>query len=352
MKLHLASFTPFIEENADFFKENRTKTISILKELILKTNKVDKQQLKETLIKFFDSIFIDISNNSETFYFIANLNNINSILNRTFLFLSNAYIKHIFKQENSIEKLMTFTKLCDFYLTYLNHYKDSKFNTSKLPKEIIEYFSSSKPIIYFTIFKGIPISHKTYIKNMIDENSIEIKVNSHQIIAAKFQKQVYLLTPDTTKTFVANIQDIQYTKKIITLNNISNIKRDKIKRNFIRVQPKEKISVQIEYKNLDFLGEIYDLSLRGLAVISKPLNISISEKVEIHLNFKYTYTEQIKISTSAELISITKLSENKYKYHFYFVLQPKDEISLEKYICHREQEIINELNQYIKKSLF
>ena len=349
MKITLNSFSPFLEENKDFFLENKTKTISILKELILKTNHVNEQKLKAILIKFFDSIFIEVSNNSETFHFIANLNNINSILNRTFLFLANNYIKEIFKKEHSIEKLLTFTKLCDFYITYLNHYKEENTTSSKLPKEIREYFSSAKPIIYFTVFKGIPISYKTFIKN-IQDDTIEVKVNSHQIISAKFQRQVYLLTPDTTKTFVANIQEIKQNEKIVVLNNISNIKRDKIKRNFIRVQPKEKIIVQIQYKDIKFHGEIYDLSLRGLAVISKPLDIAISEKVLIELNFDYG--GNIDIKTKAELVSITKLNENQYKYHFYFVLSHKDEISLEKYICHREQEIINELNQYIKKSLF
>ena len=349
MKLNISDFTSFIEENHNFFKENKLKTIGILQELILKTNKINKSTLQKQLILFYKSLFLELSNDFDTLQFIANLNNIDSILNRTFLFLSNNYIKHIFKQENSIEKLSKFTKLCDFYITYLHHYKDIKFSTSKLPKEIIDYFSNSKPIIYFTIFKGIPISHKTYINKIIDSN-VEIKVNAHQIIAAKFQKQVYLLTPNTTKTFIANIQEIEPNKKIIILNNISNIKRDKIKRNFIRVQPKEKILVTIKYKNTNFTGEIYDLSLRGLAVISKPLNISISEKVSIELNLKYT--KEINLKVVAEVVSITKLNDNQYKYHFYFVLQPKDEISLEKYICHREQEIINELNQYIKKSLF
>jgi len=350
MKINISSFKPFLEENYSFFKENKVKTISTLKELILKTNKIEEKPLEKILNKFFDAIFLDISNNSETFYFIANLNSINPILNRTFLLLANSYIKYIFKKENSIEKLMTFTKVCDFYITYLNHYKESNTTSAKLPKTILEYFSNSKPIIYFTVFKGIPISHKTYIKN-VDNNNIEVKINSHQIIAAKFQRQVYLLTPDTTKTFVANIQKINTDTKTVILDNISNIKRESIKRNFIRIQPEQKITTQIYYKNITFEGEVYDLSLRGLAVISKPLKISVSDKVELSLKFKYSL-DKIDITTQAELVSITKLDKNRYKYHFYFVLHPKDEISLEKYICHREQEIINELNQYIKKYLF
>ena len=349
MKIDITTFSPFLEENEAFFKENKQKAISILKELILKTNKVDEKKLKIIITKFYDTIFINLTNDFSMFSFISKLNNINNILNKTFLFLANNYIKHIFKDENSIEKLVTFTKLCDFYITYLNHYQNNLTTKVTLPSELHDYFSNAKSIIYLTVFKGIPISYKTFIKNIKDED-VEIKVNSHQIISAKFQKQVYILMPDTAKTFIANIKEIKQNDKIVVLNNISDIKRDKIKRNFIRVQPKNEINVDIEYKNKEFTGQIYDLSLRGLAVISKPLDISISDKVTIHLYFNYL--EKINILTKAELVSITKIDTNQYKYHFYFVLPSKDEISLEKYICHREQEIINELNQYIRNSLF
>ena len=349
MQFDINSFHPFLSENKKFFIENKPKTISILKELILKANKIDDKNLKLNLSQFYDTLFINKSGEFEIFCFISKLNNIDNILNKTFLFLTNAYIKNIVKAENSIEKLLSFTKLCDFYITYLNHYKNNLVTKSQLPKEIEEYFSSSKALIYLTVFKGVPISHKTFIKNIEDKN-IEIKINSHQIISAKFQKQVYIITPDTGKTFIANINEIKQNEKIVILNNISDIKRDKIKRNFIRVQPKDEILTDIKYKNNNFNGQIYDLSLRGLAVISKPLNIGISDKVTLKINFKYI--ENINITTQAELVSITKLDEEKYKYHFYFILQQKDEITLEKYICYREKEIINELNQYIKNSLF
>jgi len=348
MNLDKKSFSPFLEENSIFFKEYKQKTISILKDLILKTNKIDKKELLIYLSNFYDEIFSTSTNTFTSFNFISKLNNINNILNKTFLFLANNYIKYIFKNENSIEKLVTFSKLCDFYLTYLQHYQNSISKKSKLPNEILKYFSNAKSIIYLTVFKGIPISYKTYIKDLKD-NEIEIKINSHQIISAKFQKQVYILLPDTAKTFIANIKKIKQNEKTVLLNNLSDIKRDKIKRNFIRVQPKEEINVHIKYKNMEFNGQIYDLSLRGLAVISNPLDIAISDKVTIYLKFKYT--EPIKITTKAELVSITKIDKKQYKYHFYFVLPLKDEISLEKYICYREKEIINELNQYIQHSL-
>jgi len=351
MKLYLESFVPFIEKNTEFFRENRKRTVSILKELVLKTNKLNKNILEKNITIFYDSIFLDISNNFEIFQFIAKLNNIDAILNRTFLFLINKYIKYIFKEEDSIEKLKIVTKLCDFYITYLNHYKENINTENSLPKEIIEYFSNSKPIIYFTVFKGVPISYKTHIKK-IDNDSFDVKINPHQIISAKFQKVVYILNPDTTQTFIANIKDIKQNGNIVTLNNITNVKRNTIKRNFIRVQPKEKTFINIEYKEKTFKGEVHDLSLRGLGVISIPIDISLSESEKLNIFLNLTYNNNyINIHTKAELVSITKLNNSQYKYHFYFILPSIDERNLEKYICYREQEIINELNQYIQKSL-
>ncbi len=347
----LNNFSSFIIENKIFFVNIKPKILESFVELLKKTNKNNNAIIAE---EFYDALFLDIKKqNFELFSKISELTNNNLILNRVFLLMINNYIKFILKDEKSIEKLSKFTKLCDFYVTYLSQYTQKTFElNSKIPNEITDYFASNKAIIYLTVFKGIPISYKTYIKELDKKRGeVVVKINSYQIISAKFQNQVYIVNPDTGKTFTCNIKNIIQNKKLVILYNFNSIKRNDIKRNYIRVQPRKKVLAILEYKNSIFNGEVYDISLKGIAVVSKPVKIDISDKVELDLEFNCANTI-VDINIMAELISVTKIDDSIYKYHFYFDLKTKDETILERYISNREKEIVNELNQYIKTSLF
>jgi len=351
MDRQLHNFTSFIAGNKLFFTKVKPKILESFVELVKKTNKNSNLVIIE---EFYDALFLDIKKqNFELFSEISEFSNINLILNRIFLLIANSYIKFILKEENSVEKLAKLTKLCDFYITYLNHYTTNSFKSNNtIPNEIVDYFASNKAIIYLTVFKGVPISYKTYINAINKEKGeIEVKINSYQIISAKFQNQVYIVNPDTGKTFTCNIKNIIQHEKLVVLYNFSVIRRNNIKRNYIRVQPRKKILVSLEYNNSIFDGEMYDISLRGIAIVSKPIKIDISDKVTIYLKFECAKSV-VDINIPAELVSITKIDDSNYKYHFYFELNPKDEKMLEKYISNREKEIISELNRYIKNTLF
>jgi len=351
MDRQLHNFTSFIAENKLFFTKVKPRILESFVDLVKKTNKNSNLVIIE---EFYDALFLDIKKqNFELFSEISEFSNINLILNRIFLLIANSYIKFILKDENSVEKLAKLTKLCDFYITYLNQYTKNSFKSNNtIPNEIVDYFASNKAIIYLTVFKGVPISSKTYINAINKEKGeIEVKINSYQIISAKFQNQVYIVNPDTGKTFTCNIKNSIQNEKLVILYNFNSIKRNNIKRNYIRVQPRKKVLINLEYKNSVFNGEVYDISLRGIAIISKPIKIDISDKVKLDLEFNCANTI-VDIKTPAELISITKIDDSTYKYHFYFELQLKDEQTLEKYISNREKEIISELNQYIKNTLF
>jgi hypothetical protein len=352
------NFVRFIKKNKKFFVENRNKFIDVLLQLILKSSPNIKkdQKLKEEVEEFYDLLFIDpIIKKYDEFninYVLFDMNYI-SILNRLFLIMTNTYIKSILKENNSIEQLFNFTKLCNFYIQYLTECKENNNYYETIPREIKYLFMSHKPIIYLTVFRGVPISYKTYIDE-IDENSNEItlKINSYQIVASKFQDKAYIIDPDTAKTFTASIEDVLPNTKQEVLYNFLSIKRENIKRNYIRVQPKNSLNVLMKNKQYSHTGTIYDISLKGVAVINKADdNIKISDI--FNLKFELEFNKSLFVlNIIVKLVSITKTSNNgKYNYHFLFDLTKKEELMLEKYIAFREKEIINELNDYLKKTI-
>jgi len=240
-------------------------------------------------------------------------------------------------------------ELQDFYIKYIELHKNLDTDSStKIPDEIKDIYLRGKEISLFTIYKGIPIAHKTKILSLDEkEGVIKVNANTYQIVAAKFQKEIFLLEDNKEYSFRANIQHYVKYKKIMYLNNIEKVLRDAPKRRFIRVQPKERIDVTFTKGDKKFVMELYDISLRGLCVLGKSTELNVSDIVEIE--FIINLEKPHYIRTEGEIKSITKLDSNTYRYHVHFELSTHYEQILSKYITQREKEIIKELNAYISK---
>ena len=353
------NFSSFISENKNFFTQYEPIFIKSFREYISKISAskiiIDYTEVK----KFYRALFIEPFlinqkyNNYKGLLFINKLNDYNidfiNILNKLFLILSNNYIKHIVKQKNSISKLKELSFLLDFYIKYLEFYKTDVDDVSiSTPKEIEEIFTNKTPLNLFSIYKGIPIAHKTRILE-IDKNEgiIKVTANNYQLIAAKFHKEIFLLENDKEYSFRANIKHYIIHKKIMYLNNIEKIQRNAPKRSFIRVQPKNKIEVLLKKDSQKFQAELYDISLRGLCVIGKRSDLNVTDIITLEFILK-TDKPHFFI-TQGEIKSITKLDSKTFRYHIHFELSTHYEYILAKYITKREKEIVKELNAYISK---
>ena len=355
------NFLSFLSEYKSFFKQYELKFIVSVLEILKKKNPNLRltTEYKDFVKNLYKSFFLE--NGFETFILknpkmITELQEANidfsDVLNKAFLLMSNAFIKKIIKEKEPISKLKKITSLFEFYIEYLKyHLNEPLFYTKSLPKEIKEYYLNNIKLSLFSVYKGIPISHTTTIHTLNEEKGfIEVSANYYQIIASKFQKEIYLLEPKSNKTFKANISEVYPHRKTLELINIEKINRKTPKRNYIRVQPHKKIEVLVKKGDKKFITEMYDISLKGTAVYSSeklPLEIGDLVTIEFELEFEdfYYFTLQ------AELKSISKLNDTTYRYHFYFEPNPKEEKILEKYITKREKEIIKELQIYLKKEL-
>ena len=352
--LFLEKFYGFIVDEEKFFKNyKKIYVVNFLQ--ILKRNYpqiVLTKKTKSLISSFYESLFINPALKTGNFIPLIKMKQFlmeerinEKILNKTFLLLSNHYIKYIFSS-SELEKLKTLIILLDFYVQFINSHIKEEPITSRIPSFIEKLYKSETSLILFGVYKGIPISNKTKIISLNKNNeTIMVNANNYQLIASKFQKEIYLLDIKTNKTFKAYVKDIIPYKKILVLSDIKEIKRSALKRNYIRVQPKEDIKAIISLNNHNFYGKIYDLSVKGVSIISEEsLPININDIVNI--KFKLFTNKETIFNFSSELRSISKY-DNFYRYHFYFEPTPSEEGELEKYITRREKEIISELTEYL-----
>jgi hypothetical protein len=357
------NFLSFLSEHNNFFKHYQLKFVVSVLEILKKKNPNLKitNEYKEFVENLYKSFFIE--NNFENFILKnpqmsnelkeANID-FAEILNKAFLLMSNSFIKKIIKEKDAISKLKKIASLLEFYIEYIKyHLNEPFFSNTKLPKEIKECYLNNIKLSLFSVYKGIPISHITTIHTLNEEKGfIEVSANYYQIIASKFQKEIYLLEPKSNKTFKANIAEVYPNRKILELSNIEKINRKTPKRNYIRVQPHKKTEVILKKDDKKYITEMYDISLKGSAVYSdKKLPFEIGDFIILEFYLEFDENSTYFFSLQGELKSISKLNEQTYRYHFYFEPNPQEEKILEKYIIKREKEIIKELQIYLKKEL-
>ena len=340
------NFIAFIAENRPFFLSQTKKFTHNFIELLKKRHKeidISEEEIKALYESLFLEDFTTQLFKIDIIFKLKEKTDLKDILNKVFLLLSNTYIKHILKDKEAISKLKKMVSLLEFYIEYLiYHINEEEYFKYSLPKELKEYFLKNTSLNLFNVYKGIPITHKTTILNLNEaEKYIEVEANSYQMIAAKFKKEIYILEPDSNATFKAYIDKINPQSKILRLTNIEKIQRNTPKRNYIRVQPEEKIEVNIKKHNEEFKTFLYDISLKGMAVISYDKILEIGDLIQVNFFLNNYFFEM-----TAEVRSVTKL--NNYRFHLYFEPTPSQERTLERYITKREKEIIKELHKYLK----
>jgi len=351
-KFYEENFSAFINEQENFFKKLKNKFTKTFLDLLQKQNPQLKitETLKKEVEELYESLFLkDYKTQKFKLDIVWTLKELEidftMTLNKVFLLMANAFIKYNLGDSDAISKLKKLASLFEFYLDYLIfHAYESDYFEYSIPKELKHYYLTNTLLNLFNVYKGIPITHKTTILTLNEEKKfIEVEANSYQIIAAKFQREIYLLEPTSNTTFKAYIEEVYPNRKVLKLTNIEKIKRNTPKRNYIRVQPSEKVEVKVYKKEDSCTAHIYDISIKGVALNceSKELEVGDIVKLEFVLN-------HYKFKLDAEVRSVTKLPDG-YRFHFYFEPSPTQERMLEKYVIKREKEIIKELHKYLDK---
>ncbi len=355
------NFLTFLAQHKSFFLQNEIKFIINFLEILKKKNPnlYITKEYKNFVKELYESFFLNgsfeefVLNHSIVIEELKEANiDFEDIFNKLFLLLSNSFIKYIIKEKNSLSQLKKLTSLLEFYLEYLlYHLKEPVFAVRKIPPEIKEFYIKNIKLALLSVYKGIPITSTTTIRYLNEEKGlVEVQANYYQIVASKFQKEIFLLEPKTNKTFKAYISEVFPEEKVLELYNIEKVNRKAAKRNYIRVQPHKDIIVNITKNSQNFETKMYDISLRGTALIS-PNKLPLEVGDIVNISFILDIEKPYYFNLQAELKSISKLNNATFRYHFYFEPNPKDEKILEKYITQREKEIIKELQIFLKKEL-
>jgi c-di-GMP-binding flagellar brake protein YcgR len=340
-----------LTKNKKFFKNYESKFIELFIKNLHNKNILSQKEIKLIYHILFIKPFLLTNNHIPAIIKIEEkLQNYDislfNLLERLFFFITNAFIRYLLLNQLHYSELKEFVNICNFYLEY---FKKRKLKYIQLPKEIYEIYNNKEKISIYNIYKGIPISHNTYILS-IENNNIKVNATINFIFASKFNSEIYFNQENKNYYFTGEVKNFDIDNKTITLTNIKKIQRDLPKRKHIRVQPKEEIEVTIISEKNNIQAKLYDISLQGMAIILDKNYFEISEKVEtmftLELDKKYL------LDIIGEIRSVTKIDENIYKYHIYFEPNPKDEKILEKYIVTREKEIINELREMIDNHFF
>jgi hypothetical protein len=346
----------FIKQHHTFFKEYEHKFIELflknINKSLISNNILSEKEVKIIYYCLFIKPII-LQNNKKISFLIEIENKLKKydisfikVLEKTFFFITNAFIKYLLLHQEPYNNLKDFTILCNFYLEY---FRTHKIKNPTIPSEIIEIYKNHEKINLFNIYKGIPISYKSPILK-IENNEITLNSNLNFIVASKFNPEIYFNQENKDYYFIATLKNFDIKNKIITLTNIQKIQRDIPKRKYIRVQPEKEIEANIIQKNRNIPAKIYDISIKGMALLTKKNHFTISENIEIIFNLELE--KKYLFDIIGEIRSIIKIENNLYRYHIYFEANPKEEKILERYVVKREKEIIEELKKIIENQFF
>ncbi|MDD2829022.1 MAG: PilZ domain-containing protein [Sulfuricurvum sp.] len=314
---------------------------------------VSQTQFQNTITSFFDTLFSNKKNNFEKnveniHSLFSNQDKVEQFLSDTFCIVLHHYIKSFYGVANGWEKIVPFTQaIKNLIANMTDHLNDESlflFEDSLI--DVLEILRQrSGTIIVLNTYYGVPIQNSAKIIHT-DANSVILKAHPLQETAAIKQNGLYLLKNDEFKNDVyASVTPININgERFLELNRFDQLETSLFHRQSIRVQPAEPMLFGIKHSLLNFRSHLYDLSIDGVAVITKhsyPLSISS----EVVITFPAEIFGSL-IDIMGEMVYKSSY-EGGFKYHFKTRPTVQQESELSKYIKRREQEIIKKLRDEI-----
>lgn len=288
------------------------------------------------------------------------------LINRSMFFLLENYIERTKKNEKYKEHISTIIICITEYINqFENHICDkNRIQPLHINFDTVENFSSGTNImnifkdikdrgdevIFFNLYKGIPIQHKAIIVD-INNEEVAFRTMQTQEIAMKMDGVAYILKDDNFDKYLkADIVYNNFANNTVVLNNFTYLMNMPAKRReFIRVHPEIMAEVSLSHdKELVTKGKLFDLSLDGLGVISEENN-GIYAGAKISLNFVLEISSLDEIShvqVEGEVLNIIEYSSS-YRYCIKILPKPDTEDKISKYVKAREVEILDSLNKKI-----
>jgi hypothetical protein len=314
---------------------------------------ISQQQFQVSIGKMYDWIFLERSKESsavlsEVRELFRNSEAVERFLTDTFYIVLNHYIKSFYGELGGWDKIIPFATGIERFITYVSNRLDEEsffIFEDALINTLEKFRRRSKTISVLNTYYGVPIQYPAHILHT-DPESVTIRVHPLQETAALLQNGIYLLQNGEfiNDVFASVIPTTVDGERALILSRFDQLETSLFHRQSVRVQPSNPLLFTIKDPNLSVKCYLYDISIGGIAVISKhPYTLSESAKIGL------VFPPDILNATSEMIGHLIFKSSYKggYKYHFKLEPTQQQEDELSKYIARREQEIIKKLRDEI-----
>jgi len=335
-------------------KEINKSFIKVCKNFLNLSDELDIEALASA---FYRSLFLkeegQLRNLLSTIYcHLKDPYTLENFLSNYFYIILNHYIKSFYGHRLGWKRISRFSSAIENFIDWSQSidYRvedvDNLLTDEELAIAGLETIREKKAkITVLNTYQGVPIQYKASVVHTT-ESSVFLKVHPIQVAAAKDQGGIYILgiAPLEYDLF-AQIKAVRYKGHVLLqLQNFNILKESLYQRQSVRVQPKISTLLQIQYDKLNYKVRLFDISLGGLAVLtSKKLAIAHFSSLKIKIPDSLFGKE---VLFNATLVHASRFEESE-KYHFKLNLTSSQETLLSRYIIKRENEIIQNLKQWV-----
>lgn len=317
------------------------------------THPIAQNQFQKLISDLYDWLFLDKKNDQASILshvreLFRNSEAVEQFLSDTFYIVLNHYIKSFYGQLGGWDKIIPFATAIERFITYVSDRLDDEsffIFEDALINTIEKLRQRAETITVLNTYYGVPIQYPAEILHT-DPESVIVRVHPLQETAAILQNGIYLLKNSqfVNDVYAAVHPVIIEGSRALELTRFDQLETSLFHRQSVRVQPSQPIYFTIIGKNSQINCHLYDLSIGGIAVITKH-PYSLAYKEEVTLIFPTDIIGSV-CEVSGQMVFKSSY-EGGFKYHFKISPTIQQESELGKYIVRREQEIIKKLREEI-----
>lgn len=114
-------------------------------------------------------------------------------------------------------------------------------------------------------YRSIPVNFGATVES-VERGSVELAVNQQQAIVMQLEKQAFLKSSHFPKDVLATVSYVNIDKCVAILANFAYAVIRSERRQFVRVEVKEKIEASFAGDGFTVAGQLNDISLGGVAI--------------------------------------------------------------------------------------
>ena len=192
-------------------------------------------------------------------------------------------------------------------------------------------------------YKGLSLTEPVRIFHIGRDYAVFQLPNSR--VCAALKDRVYLRTPDSGKTIIASVEEVNFQRGWLTLCSFLPGRSEWRDRRSERVQTSLPVRVRLPCHHYEYYGTLDDLSIHGLGVLLYHVDdfkipVEVGEKV--HLEFKLPAVAR-PLRVDGTLIGMQSASKKLSRVGFHISPSRLHLNMLNKFIQQRRIELITEL---------